>query len=237
MAKKRTPNIFWHIKSVHLYKAYLRQGIGKTEYSKELISNISYNIQYLEFLNSIIFNPSEIHSVVWTQSLKSFVITGMGIIEAILYHRLKSKNKHKTNSLKEVKRINSSEVFKEGEKRFTIETIIYEKLDEPVEEEMTFKSMLNKASALKLLGTESSFYGKINTLNKLRNRVHLHIREKDYDTDWNNFKRADVILMKEVLHTFLKSAWFRPNYDYDQLFDFLTNNDHISIHAIHQAEG
>src|SRR5690606_15609300 len=56
----------------------------------EIISNLSYASQYLEYLTGKI--REEGHSIVYTHLIKTYLITGMGVIESTIWYFLKSNN-------------------------------------------------------------------------------------------------------------------------------------------------
>lgn len=57
-----------------------------------LVKNISYNIQYLESLDHMISKIDWLHFSIKNQFIKTFIITTIWIIEAVLYHGLNDKN-------------------------------------------------------------------------------------------------------------------------------------------------
>ena len=86
---------------------------------------------------------------------------------------------------------------------------------------MTLDVMIKKAEKKKLLGNDHEIYKKLNHLRKVRNRIHLHAIDEDYDTDWFKINKDDVITIKVVLYSFMTSSFFKPSNDEKQYFDFL----------------
>jgi hypothetical protein len=214
--------VFWNVKDLVKYELFYDSGISKNEHfhsTYELVKNLSYSTQYLEFIdNSLNY---EIHSVLRVELTKSFVIVGIGIVESILYDFIKTNNLHRINEYKEVA------IFKANEKKvdndiIRIETRLLKTLENPIEEEMNLDSMLKKAEQNKLIGEDDSLYKQLNRLRKLRNKVHLHLIEEHLDTDWNNFKQNELIMIKKTLLKLIHSDIF--NYDTQkkhELFNFL----------------
>jgi hypothetical protein len=65
------------------------------QFSRELKSNIAYNLQYLEYIDFILSSQNKylgLTNVVKRLHVKTFIITTTGIIEAILYYLLVDNN-------------------------------------------------------------------------------------------------------------------------------------------------
>jgi len=189
----------------------------------ELRRNIAYNIQYLQYIE---FTFSDLHltSVIWTQSVKSFIITGIGIVEAILYYVLRVNGFHRENSWKLLRKVPTNE-FHADQSILKVENHIFQRLETPVEEEMTLDAMLKKIESRKLLGEDLELYKQLSYLRKLRNRVHLHLVERDLDTDWNNFNRNELNIMKSVLQKIFLGPLFTPEEEQLAYFSFLNTNE------------
>lgn len=217
-------NIFWDVKNNGSYMVFCESHIVENHQFHrvyELNKNISYSIQYLEYLHNAIISDRP-HPVVYTGLVKSFIITGVGVIESFLYYFLKSKGLHKTKKDKLLStHVSNYNKVEDGE--IKIETKILKKLLQPEEEEMTLDAMLKKVENKKMLGEHSEIYKELNYLRRLRNKVHLHLIEKNLDTDWHNFGFKEVSILKRVLFDFFCSPLF-SNYSIDQkreLYDFL----------------
>lgn len=79
---------FWSPSLIDRWRGFLGRGVpkdGTLRHRYAFISNIGYNLQYLQFLDYQI-EEIPLHATVYTQTLKSFVITGMGIVEAICWY-------------------------------------------------------------------------------------------------------------------------------------------------------
>lgn len=218
----KTNDIFWDVKEIAKYEFFFSTGIkGNNQFHRtyELVKNLSYNLQYLEFISKVL--NKEIHAVIKTEMIKTFVITGMSVIESILYYTLKSKNLHKTEPYEEIALMNSNEK-KINDVFIKVETRLLKKLEENKEVEMNLSSMLQKTESNKLIGNDHSIYSQLNHLRKLRNKIHLYLIEENLDHDWNRFGVKEISLMKKSLHKILYSELFDVSIEMrKELFDFL----------------
>jgi len=73
----------------YLLKSYINDD-EKSGNNYNLCSNLDYSLEYLEFLNNQIKNRTGRHFTIQTLNIKIFVITGMGVIEGLLYFMVKS---------------------------------------------------------------------------------------------------------------------------------------------------
>ena len=176
-----------------------------------LKSNLAYNLQYLEYIDFTL-QDLRLTSVLWTISVKNFLIVGTSVIEALLYYVLRAKGLHRKNHWQLLRKVVTNE-FAVNTDTCKIENHFFQKLPEPIEEEMNFDSMLKKVETKKLLGNDEPLYKKLNYLRKLRNRVHLQLLEKNLDTDWHNFNHKELQLMKHALYAVFSSALFSPTLD------------------------
>jgi hypothetical protein len=215
-------DIFWDVKDVVKYEIFFDTGIKKNKQfhrTYELVKNLSYNLQYLEFISKVL--KRETHSVIRLELIKTFVITGMSVIELILYYVLKSKNFHKTEPFEEIALMNSNEKKLNGV-IIKVETRLLKKLNENKEVEMNLNTMLKKTEKNILLGDDHSIYSQLNHLRKLRNKIHLYLIEENLGHDWNSFRNKEVSLMKKSLQKVLFSGLFNIETEKrKELFDFL----------------
>lgn len=184
-----------------------------------LTRNLSYNMQYLEYLSLRL--RDDLHATIKMEFTKTFVITGMSIAESIFYYLIKARNLQRQNFFQLKAKVISNNKIVDGE-TLRIETTILKKLESPVEKEMSLDAMLKKVESKKLLGSDSQVYKELNHLRKLRNKIHLFAIEERLDTDWNNFGDREFELIKKALRAILYSEIFPENRAYKQkLFDFL----------------
>ena len=136
---------FWCPKLIDTWRDFLRRGIidnGTLNYHRAFISNIGYNLQYLEFLN---YQNHEVrlHAIVNTQTMKSFVITGMGVIEALMSYLLKRYGWNLKEYWEKVAELQTS-TYKENDIKYRIVNLILKELDSPAEVEMHLNWMLRR---------------------------------------------------------------------------------------------
>ncbi len=201
-----TKDIFWNVKDVAKYENFFETGIKENDQfhrTYELVKNLSYNMQYLEFISNVL--KREIHTVINTELIKTFVITGMSVIESILYYAIKSKNLHKTDPFEEIAVFNSNEKKINGV-IVKVETRLLKKLKENKEVEMNLNSMLQKTEKNKLLGDDHSIYRKLNHLRKLRNKIHLYLIEENLANDYNIDKALEWIYGEDLTPN-KKKSW------------------------------
>jgi len=209
------------VKTVGQYEAFFETGIKKNEAFErvyEINKNLSYGFSYLEYLTKRI--REEGNYVIKSQLYKSYIVTGMGIVECILHYLIKSKGLNKTVLYKEISRYKSNTKELLGEE-VKVETLVSIKLNDPEEDEITLDKMIKIAQKHKLLGpNQENTYSKLGRLRKLRNKVHLHI--SDYlEHDFNSFTMREAIVMREILIVLICSDLFAGYLNKAQLFDFL----------------
>ena len=215
-------NIFWSVKNVSVYENFFKSGITETNNFKrnyELIKNLSYNCQYLEFLyNSL---EQEIHPSLKVEFIKTFVITGMSIVESYLHYLLKELNLQKTTLYEEVAIFDSNQKQIQNQ-NYKIETRIRKKLEKPKDSVMNLDYLLKKTESKKIFGENSEMYKQLNYLRKLRNKIHLFIVEEKLDHDFNNFTENEMEIMKNALRVILFSDNFTANKNVKiKVFDFI----------------
>jgi hypothetical protein len=213
---------FWCPNPINKIRVFLRRGIKDDDvlaHHQAFVSNIAYNLQYLEFLNHLLTEKS-LHATVLTQTEKTFVITGMSVIEAILWYVLRKNGMQKTNEWEEIKKFSPSS-FKDGESEFLVQNTILKRRGEPIEVEMPLDSMIKRVESKGLLGVDHQVYQNLNYLKKLRNRVHIHAVQHDRDTDWYAFNNREVKLMKKVLLSVLVSDLFAPEAKHEHIMSYL----------------
>jgi len=184
--------------------------------------NIAYSLQYIEFLNRILSDIS-LSSVLWTQNVKSFVVHGAAIIEAIFNFLVISKGHGNTTHWKKVSSHSSSEFILNGS-RFKNMTDVLEKLDSPIPTQMSFDQLSKKVESKKLLGASFQSYSKIKPIRQLRNKIHLHDSNHSTDTDWHNFNQSELALISGVLHSVLVSDIFLGSSHFER-FSYLVIDD------------
>lgn len=187
--------------------------------SKYIIANISYNIQYIQYLRKTL-NELNLSEVLQIQTIKSFIVISTSIIEAIFYLICCNENLRKKLIWKEFKTIGKSEFLIDG-KHFKSETKLFDKNVDSGFESMTFDQMIKKIETKKVLKQENQFFKDLNHLRKLRNRIHLQETKTIGKTDYNSFWRPEYNLSKKNLRLLLLDEIFIANEGNIELFDFL----------------
>lgn len=209
-------------KRVQHYHDYLQRALpGKVfvKYRRAYIRNISYSLQYMEYINHTMSKlPS--HTVIESQLIKTFVITGSSAIESILWMLLKGNNLNRKLEWKEIQKRETNK-FADSGSDYKFEVTYYRKLENPIDVEMKFIDMCKRAERTKILGIESEVYSKLNHLRNLRNRVHIHSVQHDRDNDFWTFSKQDMVLMAHTIISVLKADIFFPYPNYENTFDWL----------------
>ncbi|WP_304507977.1 hypothetical protein [Anaerotignum sp.] len=213
-----TYNDRWKPTIVDPFKKAVSQGILE-DIDTHIKNNISYNLQYLQYLQLQI-NEIDFHSIVKCLIYKTYIITAMSIVEAIFYQVLKKSGQWSmTDGWNNIGIVKTTEYSEEEQKR-KMEIHIFEKGSKS-EKEMDFKSIINKIKDKGLLEIKSEYFSKISALRKLRNRVHLQIGEADNDTDYYKFQAEDYKLVKETLYSVLTDPKILVDRTQTNIYDFL----------------
>lgn len=173
---------------------------------KGIKKNIAYSLQYIEFLHRV-FEDINLSSVLFTQNVKSFVVHGASIIEAICNYLVISKGYRNKTSWNIVATSESQE-YNLDSKKYKNKIEVYEKLESEKMTQMTFDQLIKKVEAKKLLGQSFPIYSKIKPLRELRNKIHIHDSVHGMDTDWYSFGQNEYALIREVLYEVLTSEVF-----------------------------
>lgn len=191
----------WYPTSVNTYKASIKIS-NSTPDEQRMCSNFAYSMQYIEYIEKQL-NELKLSSVLITMLYKSYIITGMGIIELLFVYLLKNKgfwNQTEWEEYAEVK-ANSKEINGETIK---IETTLYKKV--PLHDmRMDLDSMIKKIEKKKILTIDHSVFPALKKLRELRNRVHLQLGEGAYEHDYNCINFEEIQIMRRILYTILTS--------------------------------
>lgn len=181
--------------------------------------NIAYNLQHIEFLDQSLVDL-KLTGVLITQTWKTGIIVGCGIIESVLHYLIVTSGNQSTTDWETKQEFTGATKTLEG-KVYRIDSVVKEKLATPKPSPMTFDTMLKKAESKKLLGNDHSLYAKLKRLRPLRNRVHLQEIAQPVDHDWNAFKVLDYKLMMQVIHAVFTGPTFAPTADERRYFAYL----------------
>lgn len=201
----------WYPTPVSQLDLFLNPHIKKTSAVPNgyaIRKNICYGIQHLQYLSETLTQFS-LTSVLITMTYKQFIVTGMAIIEGILYNELKARDLLRTNAWELLKESSSPETDIGGAV-IKVDTRILRKRSVPVEEEPVFDRLLRVAEKKRVFGTDSKFYAQAHHLRKLRNKVHLFLTGGDLDSDWKAFGFKEFELMKTALLALLSGKPFSP---------------------------
>lgn len=213
----------WEINNVGHFKSFLGKHIVNTKYFNneyELINNLSYNFQYLQFLTNVL-KSEDLHNVIRKLNIKTYLIVSTSIIESILDYYLILTEEHKMGEWKPLSKV-SSPIYKSNGESLKTVTETFQKT-EPFLVNMKFDGILKKITDKKLLGDNVELYQSLNKIKKLRNKVHLNNIEYDRDHDWNNFKDSEYYECSKCLRVILKSNVFNvPSGELSNTFGFLT---------------
>ena len=90
----KTINTIYNLNPVRHFHDYLQQGLPSdafVSYRRAYIRNISNALRYCEYIADALLDDT-LNSVIRNQMIKTFIITGCGIIESILWILLKGSN-------------------------------------------------------------------------------------------------------------------------------------------------
>jgi hypothetical protein len=207
----------WHPIDICVFNTLLVNGLLKNM-EATLRKNISYNLQYLEYIQ---FQLKELKlpNVVVTMLFKSFIITGVSIIEAIFYHLLKSNGlwNQKEWEIEKIVASNPIQFLTETRK---FETYIYKKIPK-ADDEMNLDSIIKKIEHKELIDIPHEAFPYIRKLKRLRNKVHLQINEHPKDTDWFAFNYIDYLWMMYILHIIMTNSKFGISQEDLHLYYFI----------------
>lgn len=214
---KNNVNPHWYPQTVEKYKRSIKVPYDTPE-NYRLNSNFAYSMQYIEYLEKQI-NELILPSVLKKMIYKSYIITGMGIIELLLVYRLKTTNNWNTTEWLEINKFvaNSKEI--EGVVLKT-ETVLYKKVDQ-TDMRMDLDSMIKKAERKHIFSIDHNVFPALKQLRELRNRVHLQIGEDSLDHDYNRIHKEEVQMMRRILYAVLTAPEIC---NHKSTFDFINES-------------
>jgi hypothetical protein len=204
----------------HQLFMFLRRAVHDASivtHDREFIYNIVYALQYIDHLLATL---ADARPTIHSQTCKSIILLGMGVVEAVLWYVVKSAGQANVAQWREVARQNGN-ALERFETTIRIETVLYVKASPPVAEEMTLDTLIKKVESKSLLGLEHKIYGALKSLRQLRNRIHIHdVGEKD-DTDWYKFTGREVVMLLTALSEIFSTSLFAPESYHEDLLRFL----------------
>lgn len=191
----------WHPTIVSCFEKSLSTGaLEKME--KEIRKNIAYSLQYLEFLQ-LELCELHLHSIIEMQIKKTYIITAMGIIEAIFTHLVKSNGFQKKEEWLEGTPIHTN-VFRDNDTDKKYKIIAITKSENPVDVKMDFEYLINKVQEKKLLNINHKVFPFLKALKRIRNKVHLQIVRHENDTDYLSILNADYLMMRYLIYSIFR---------------------------------
>lgn len=167
-----------------------------------LKSNISYNLQYLEYLMHMedLENKSQNYStwVIMKMRYKSFVVTAMGIIESIFISLLEDKKLLPYDYEKKQK----SEI-QISDQEFKVSYI--KKLTKKFQR-LPFDNVIDLIVENNVLKIDDNQYELLKELKTLRNKVHLEKAKNYLESDYNSFDCIIFNRTKNILYEILTNS-------------------------------
>lgn len=192
----------WYPTSVHTYKLSFDLDMS-IENSEALRSNLAYSMQYLEFLEKEI-EELKLSDVIYTMLVKSYVVTGMSVLEGLFVNIVKSNGWWKTSNLESLGTTQANET-RFGAEKIVVKTELLKKVDE-------YPLQMNLDELIKILERHHQalqvnhlVYPALKRLKDLRNRVHLQKVEDRLDHDYNAFNFSVKKEMGAILYEILSS--------------------------------
>lgn len=191
----------WYPQPVDLYKKSVKISCD-TDENKRLRSNFAYSMQYIEYIEKQL-DDLKLSDVILTMLYKSYIITGMGIIELLFVYLLKKTGNWNKTEWEECEVFRSNPKDSGGETIKT-ETIVYKKVPS-YDMRMDLDSMIKKVEKKHILTINHNVFPALKKLRELRNRVHLQVGDGAYGHDYNNIGFEEIQMMRRILFTILTS--------------------------------
>lgn len=208
----------WYPTAVNTYKASFNLDMN-IENSEALRSNLAYSMQYLEFLEKEM-SELKLSDVIYTMLVKTYVVTGMSILEGIFVNIVKSNNWWKTSNLESLGTTQANETIF-GTDKIIVKTELLKKVD-------VYPLQMNLDELIKILDRHHQalqvnhlVYPALKRLKDLRNRVHLQKVDDRLDHDYNAFNFSVKKEMGAILYEILTSSMVTRLPDN---FEFLKKN-------------
>jgi len=189
------------------------------DHAYALRKNIAYNLQYIEFQDRVL-QDIKLSSVLQTQTVKTIILVGSSVIESLLNYLLIINDVHSTTEWKEKCKFKGNEKKLDGE-FVRLDSVMYKKLPNEEFQRMSFDAIIKCARSNNILGTGRVIYGKLDSMRRLRNKVHLQIIDNPTDTDWNSFNSVDLSDMCKILYAVFTSSLFTPSANERAYFHYL----------------
>ena len=189
----------WYPQPIDTYKMGIKIP-NDTPENRRLLSNFAYSMQYVEYLEKQLAELS-LSEVLKKMVFKSYIITGMGIIELLLFYCLRSTGNWNTTEWKEFGELSANPKEINGE-LVKVVTTMYNKV-ETQDMRMDLDSMIKRAEKKRILTIDHSVFPALKKLRELRNRVHLQSGEGAFDHDYNSIGIDEIQMMRRILYSVL----------------------------------
>lgn len=223
LIKERDERNRWYPIGVEEFRGALELD-ATVPHVRELRQNLSYSLQYIQFLE-LQLEELNLSSVMCTMIYKSYVITGMAILEGIFSNIIKSKGWWKQSFYESLGETTANEK-KFGTEKYVIKTEILRKVgahDVQMTMDEMIKKLVHHHDALNINHLD---YPVLRNLKQLRNRVHLQMIEGPNDHDYNAFDLSSKNDMQTILYHVLTS----PNItNHPHVFDFLKPDEATTV--------
>lgn len=189
------------------------------ENSHALQKNLAYSMQYLQFLEKEMAEL-EVSSVIYVMLVKTYVITGMSVLEGLFTNIVKSNGWWKTTDLESLGTTQANETNFDGQS-FVVKTEIMKKVS-PYQLQMNMDEIIKILSRHhQALAVNHLVYPALKRLKDLRNRIHLQKTDCSTDHDYNAFDYNVKQEMGSILYEILTSKMIT---NLPQHFEFLKVN-------------
>lgn len=194
----------WYPTDIGFYKGFFDVHLKpKFENDQALVSNLAYNMQYLEYLEKQM-TELNLSSVVETMCQKSYIITGMSIVEGIFVCIVKANNWWKTSCYESAGSTKANPKSFGGQTYIIQTELLVEVPEYPLQ--MTLDELINRLdSHHTALGVHHLVYPQLRRLKDLRNRVHLQKNDSPTDHDYNAFNKGVKDEMKSILYQIMEA--------------------------------
>ena len=196
---KNDTNPRWYPQAIETYKAGIKIPYDTPE-NRRLNSNFAYSMQYIEYLEKQLAELS-LSEVVKKMVYKSYIITGIGIVELLLVYRLRSTDNWNTTEWEKYCEFSANPKVI-GTSTVKSVTTIYTKVS-PHDMRMDLDSMIKKAEGKRILTIDHNVFPALKKLRELRNRVHLQSGEGALDHDYNRIGLEEIQMMRRILYAVL----------------------------------
>ncbi len=195
----------WSPTSVSDFENELKNG-SYYGMNKETRKNIVYSLQYLQFLQ-LQLEELNMHSVISTQVMKTYIVTAMSIIESVFMHIVKKNNCQKKTDW-QVTSTRCSNAFVEDGIRKKYVISVEEELATPIEEKMNLEFLIQQIFNKNLLSLSHASFPYLKSLRKIRNKVHLFLVRYENDTDFLGIDHYDYLTARHLLYKTLTDPVF-----------------------------